>query len=336
MSERVTILGAGSWGMAISRLLAANDARQVTLWAYDPREYQRLTVMRGDPEKLKEFQLPQSVSVTNSLSEALARFDLLVLAVPAQHLRSVLRSAPLSRPVRVPVVNVAKGIETGTLRRMSEVVREESGIEPDQIATLSGPSHAEEVALDMPTTVVVAAPSVSVARRIQELFSSPAFRVYTSDDVVGVELGGSLKNVIAIASGIVDGLGFGDNTKGALITRGLAEMTRLGVSLGARAETFAGLSGLGDLVTTCTSRHSRNRWVGEQIGKGFKLHEILLTMTMVAEGVETARSARDLARQVGVEMPITGEVFRVLFEGKSPRVAVEDLMGRTLKAEIWQ
>lgn len=335
MNERVTILGAGSWGMAISRILATGG-RQVTLWAYDPREYQRLTVMRGDPEKLKQFQLPQDVRITNHLSEALAAFDLLVLAVPAQHLRSVLRNSGMPSADGPAVVNLAKGIETGTLRRMSEVIREESGFAANQIATLSGPSHAEEVALDMPTTVVAAAPSLDLARRVQELFSGPSFRVYTSDDLVGVELGGSLKNIIAIASGIVDGLGFGDNTKGALITRGLAEMTRLGVSLGARAETFAGLSGLGDLVTTCTSRHSRNRWVGEQIGKGFKLHEILLTMTMVAEGVETTRSARDLARQVGVEMPITSEIYKVLFEGKSPRVAVEDLMGRSLKAEIWQ
>jgi glycerol-3-phosphate dehydrogenase (NAD(P)+) len=335
MSERVTILGAGSWGMAIARLLDRNG-QTVTLWAYDPREYQRLTMFRGDPEKLKDLTLPDSIAITNDLLGALAEYDLLVLAAPAQYLRSVLRNSARLIRRNAPLVNLAKGIETSTLRRMTEVIHEETGLPLDLISTLSGPSHAEEVAVDMPTTVVVASHSSAVAVRVQERFSGSAFRVYTSDDVIGVEIGGSLKNIIAIASGIVDGLGFGDNTKGALITRGLAEMTRLGLSLGARPETFAGLSGLGDLVATCTSRHSRNRWVGEQIGRGLKLHEILLGMTMVAEGVETTRSARDLAKAVGVEMPITTEVYRVLFEGKSPQSALENLMGRSLKAEIWQ
>ncbi len=321
--------------MAIARLLDRNG-QAVTLWAYDPREYQRLTMFRGDPEKLKDMHLPESVTITNDLGASLAEYDMLVLAAPSQHLRSVLRNGARQIGPNAPVVNLAKGIETGTLRRMTEVIHEETGLGLDLIATLSGPSHAEEVAVDMPTTVVAASRSSAVALRVQERFSGPAFRVYTSDDVIGVEIGGSLKNIIAIASGIVDGLGFGDNTKGALITRGLAEMTRLGLTLGARPETFAGLSGLGDLVATCTSRHSRNRWVGEQIGKGLKLHEVLLSMTMVAEGVETTRSARDLAKAVGVELPITTEVFRVLFEGKSPRSAVENLMGRSLKAEIWQ
>jgi glycerol-3-phosphate dehydrogenase (NAD(P)+) len=335
MSERITILGAGSWGLAIARLLDRNGA-SVTLWAYDPREFQRLTMFRCDPEKLPDLHLPDSISITNDLASALKDYDLLVLAVPAQHLRSVLRNAGRGISLSKPVVNLAKGIETGSLKRMSEVVREETGLGFEQISTLSGPSHAEEVVLDMPTTVVAASRSAEVATQVQGRFSGAAFRVYTSDDVVGVEIGGSLKNVIAIASGIVDGLGFGDNTKGALITRGLAEMTRLGLVLGARAETFAGLSGLGDLVTTCTSRHSRNRGVGEQIGRGMKLHEVLLSMTMVAEGVETTRSARDLARSVGVEMPITTEIFQVLFDGKSPKVAVEHLMGRSLKREVWQ
>ena len=288
MSDRVTILGAGSWGMAIARLLDRNG-QSVTLWAYDPREFQRLTMFRGDPEKLKDMQLPTSIVITNDLVSSLSEYDLLVLAAPAQHVRSVLRNGARSIRQNAPVVNLAKGIETGSLRRMTEVIHEETGLSYDLVSSLSGPSHAEEVAVDMPTTVVVASHSSALAHRVQERFSGSAFRVYTSDDVIGVEIGGSLKNIIAIASGIVDGLGFGDNTKGALITRGLAEMTRLGMTLGARQETFAGLSGLGDLVATCTSRHSRNRWVGEQIGKGLKLHEILLAMTMVAEGVETTR-----------------------------------------------
>jgi glycerol-3-phosphate dehydrogenase (NAD(P)+) len=335
MSERITILGAGSWGMACARLLERND-HTVTLWAYDPREYQRLIRTRGDSEKLPEFTLADTINITNDLKASLVDAHLVILAIPSQHVRSALRNSSGVVPPGISVVNLAKGVETGTLKRMSEVIREEWGILPLNIATLSGPSHAEEVAVDMPTTVVVAAASNDLALRVQAIFSGRAFRVYTSDDVVGVELGGSLKNVIAIASGIVDGLGFGDNTKGALITRGLAEMTRLGLAQGARLETFAGLSGLGDLVATCTSKHSRNRWVGEQIGRGKKLHEILLSMTMVAEGVETARSARDLAQRMGVEMPITDEVFQVLYEAKPPQAALGNLMGRTLKAEVWQ
>jgi glycerol-3-phosphate dehydrogenase (NAD(P)+) len=335
MAEHVTVLGAGTWGLACARLLEKNS-HAVTLWAYDPREYQRLILTRGDYEKLPGFSLGEAISISNDLEASLSGAKLVVLAVPAQHLRSVLRNSASFVASDSGVVNLAKGVETSTLKRMSEVVREEWGDSRRPIATLSGPSHAEEVAVDMPTTVVVASSSIPFAQQIQELFAGPTFRVYTSDDVIGVELGGSLKNVIAIASGMVDGLGFGDNTKGALITRGLAEMMRLGLALGARAETFAGLSGLGDLVATCTSRHSRNRWVGEQIGKGRKLHEVLLAMSMVAEGVETARSARDLAHRVGVEMPITEEVFRVLFEGKPPQAALGNLMGRTLKAEVWQ
>ncbi len=335
MSERITILGAGSWGMAIARLLDMNG-RDITLWAYDPREYYRLLQERGDPTKLPRLQLAPTIEVTNDLKNAIDDCDLVVLAVPAQHLRSVLRELGTRLRPRMGVVNLAKGIETGSLKRMSEVAHEETHLPIDRICTLSGPSHAEEVALDMPTTVVVAGTSDLVTSRVQEIFSNLVFRVYRSSDLTGVELGGSLKNVIAIAAGIVDGLGFGDNTKGALITRGLAEMTRLGMTLGAKPETFAGLSGLGDLVTTCCSRHSRNRWVGEQIGTGKKLHEILLTMSMVAEGVETTRSAYSLARHCGVEMPITSEVFRVLFDGKSPLEAIEQLMGRSLKAEVWR
>jgi glycerol-3-phosphate dehydrogenase (NAD(P)+) len=335
MAERITILGAGSWGMAVARLLDLNG-RDVTLWAYDPREYYRLLQERGDATKLPRLHLASTIEVTNDLHAAIDDCDLIVLAVPAQHLRSVLRELGTRLRPRVGVVNLAKGIETGTLKRMSEVAIEETSLSLDRVCTLSGPSHAEEVALDMPTTVVVAGSSEPLIGRVQEVFSNLVFRVYRSSDLLGVELGGSLKNVVAIAAGIVDGLGFGDNTKGALITRGLAEMTRLGVTLGAKPETFAGLSGLGDLVTTCCSRHSRNRWVGEQIGIGKKLHEILLTMSMVAEGVETTRSAHSLARHCGVEMPITAEVFRVLFEGKPPLEAIEQLMGRSLKAEVWR
>jgi glycerol-3-phosphate dehydrogenase (NAD(P)+) len=222
------------------------------------------------------------------------------------------------------------------LKRMSQVILDEMSLAGDKIVALSGPSHAEEVIRDMPTTVVAAGSSEALVTEIQELFSDNYFRVYMCHDLVGVELGGSLKNIIAIAAGIADGLGMGDNTKGALMTRGLAEITRLGISMGADPETFAGLSGMGDLITTCISRHSRNRWVGERIGKGEKLDDVLKKMTMVAEGVETTRSGYQLARLHRVEMPITEAVYNVLFENVAPAEAVGNLMGRTLKPEIWQ
>jgi glycerol-3-phosphate dehydrogenase (NAD(P)+) len=335
MPERISILGAGSWGMAIARLLDLNG-HAVTLWAYDPGEYRQLTESRSIPERLKGLTLAPSIAISADLESAVQHSNLLVLAVPSQFLRSVLASLPRTVLERREMVNLAKGIETGSLKRMSEMIPEVTGADPGSIVTLSGPSHAEEVILDMPTTVVVAGPSDALAGRVQGLFSSSSFRVYTSRDVVGVELGGSLKNIIALAAGIVDGLGFGDNTKGALITRGLAEMTRLGLAMGAMAETFAGLSGIGDLVATCTSKHSRNRNVGERIGRGEKLEQILSSMSMVAEGVETTRSGFELAKRSRVEMPITTEVHRVLFEGKPPAEAVANLMGRSLKAEIWQ
>ena len=334
MAEKIAVIGAGSWGLAIARLLDAND-HTVTLWAYDPREYESLIRYREIPDRLPGVRLADTILFTVSLADALRMAELVVLAVPAQYLRSILRQIGHGFRPATNIVNLAKGVETGSLKRMSEVIIEEAGVSLQHLSTLSGPSHAEEVAIDMPTTVVVAGEDGTHVAHVQEIFSGPNFRVYSSTDIIGVELGGALKNVIAIAAGITDGLGLGDNTKGALITRGLAEMTRLGVAMGARAETFAGLSGLGDLVATCTSRHSRNRFVGEQIGRGKKLHEILLSMSMVAEGIETTRSAHDLAKRSGVDVPITTEVYRVLFENKPPTEAIGHLMGRSLKAEIW-
>lgn len=296
----------------------------------------QLTETRSHRERLPGLTLPDNVSVTGDITYALAKSDLAVLAIPSQYLRSVLRLAAKQLEAQSAVINVAKGIEASSLMRMSEVILEETALAPDKVITLSGPSHAEEVLLEMPTTVVAAGGSAERLERVQQLFSSSAFRVYSSDDLIGVELGGSLKNVIAISAGIADGLGLGDNTKGALITRGLAEISRLGIALGARAETFAGLSGIGDLVTTCASRHSRNRFVGEQIGRGKSLESVLSGMTAVAEGVETSRSAFQLATRYDVEMPITTEIHKVLFEQKKPSEALGDLMGRSLKAEIWR
>ena len=335
MNERVTILGGGSWGMAISRLLVCNGCR-VVLWEFDPDDYRCLVTTRSNPCKLSSFRLDDRVILTDRLAESVAEAEVVVVAIAAQHVRSVIRGISGYLTKDTVIVSLAKGIEGGTLKRMSEVIAEEAQLSSESIATLSGPSHAEEVAFDMPTTVVAASRSSDLAARVQELFSVGHFRVYVCEDIVGVELGGSLKNTIAIAAGIADGLSLGDNTKGALLTRGLAEMTRLGVAMGAQAETFAGLSGVGDLVTTCFSRHSRNRHVGEKVGRGEKLGKVLAGMTMVAEGVETTRSGRDLARRHRVEMPITEEVYRVLFEDKDAREALGDLMERRLRAEIWQ
>jgi len=335
MYEKVAILGAGSWGMAIAGLLYKKGLA-VTLWEFNRQDYEKLREFRGHPDKLKGFQLPEAVAVTNDLLEAVGGSRLIVLAIPSQFLRSVLVRLPGKLDPAAGLVNLAKGIETKTLKRMSEVIAEELPSLQERTVTLSGPSHAEEVVVDMPTAVVAAGCDDRFITQVQETFSNRFFRVYKSDDLIGVELGGSLKNIIAIAAGIADGLGMGDNTRGAIITRGLAEITRLGVALGARAETFAGLSGIGDLVTTCTSRHSRNRYVGEKIGQGKSLSDILTGMHMVAEGVETTRSGYELARTHNIEMPITGEVFSVLFEDKPPSATVEELMGRELKAEIWR
>jgi glycerol-3-phosphate dehydrogenase (NAD(P)+) len=321
--------------MAIGHLLSQKDT-EITMWEYDADDYRRLVATRTNEDKLEGFRLDDRIVLTDDLPGAVAGAAVVVVAVAAQHVRSVVRAIQDHLSGDAVVVSLAKGIETGSLKRMSEVIADETGLEPERIAALSGPSHAEEVAIDMPTTVVAASVSDELATDVQELFSIGNFRVYKSDDVVGVELGGSLKNIIAIASGIADGLRLGDNTKGALITRGLAEITRLGLAMGARAETFAGLSGVGDLVTTCCSRHSRNRYVGERIGQGERLDDIVAGMKMVAEGVETTRSGYNLARRHRVEMPITDEVHRVLFEGRNAREALGNLMERRLRAEIWQ
>ena len=328
-------MGAGSWGMAVAWRLDRNG-HNVKLWEFDPVAYKQLSSSRSQPDKLSAFVLPDSIRVTNNLAEALRNRDLLVIAVPSQKVRQTIKSVGESIRQFGRVVNLSKGIENHSLYRLSEVIIEETGLPTDALVTVSGPSHAEEVVHDAPTTVVAAGPSESAAQSVQEIFSGGNFRVYYSNDLIGVELGGSLKNIIAIAAGIADGLELGDNTKGALLTRGLAEISRLGLALGARAETFAGLSGVGDLVTTCFSRHSRNRSVGERIGRGEKLDDVLKSMAMVAEGVATCQSGYELGQRHGVEMPITAEVYRVLFEDKPPAEAVAHLMGRALKAEIWQ
>lgn len=330
---RIAVLGAGSWGTTLAILLSKNS-HAVSLWSYKEEEAARIHATRENPAYLPGIHLPPDIRVTSSLPSAVADVEALVAAVPAQYLRGVVGELQGRLAREALLVNVAKGIENGTLMTMSQVL---SDMLPDlpegNISTLSGPSHAEEVSRGIPTTVVAASANPETARRVQAVFMTPAFRVYASGDLRGVELGGSLKNVIAIAAGIIDGANLGDNTKAALMTRGIAEITRVGVALGAQARTFGGLSGIGDLMVTCMSRHSRNRYVGVEIGKGRKLAEILSEMVMVAEGVTTTQSAHQLARNAGVEVPIINEVYRILFEEKDPLVACHDLMTRDPKEE---
>jgi glycerol-3-phosphate dehydrogenase (NAD(P)+) len=284
---------------------------------------------------LPGIRIPEAITITSDMAEAVAGRTTVVVVVPSHGVRDTASTlAPLLEGGETVVI-ATKGIEEKTLKRMSEVVVEAAGVDAARVAVLVGPSHAEEVSRNLPTAVVAASSNTDTALKVQDVFMTPTFRVYTNEDVVGVEVGVALKNVVAIAAGMCDGLGFGDNTKGALLTRGLAEMTRLGVSMGARQETFSGLAGIGDLITTCISRHSRNRFVGQEIGKGRNLADVLAGMVMVAEGVRTTRSAAGLARKYGVETPIAAEVYEILFNDKPAKQAIKDLMLRTPKPEIW-
>jgi len=333
MSERIGVIGAGSWGTTLANLLAKKGL-EVTLWAYEAELVTAMGTRRENPLFLPGVTLAPGLSVTNELRDAVEGKELILLASPSQVMRGVVTQvAPFLRP-GVTLVNASKGIELDTFMTIDQVC---ATVLPPEVArrfcVLSGPSFAREVALEMPTAVVAAAADLAVATAVQRLFTTDYFRVYTNSDVVGVEIGGALKNVIAVAAGISDGLGFGYNTRAALITRGLAEMTRLGAAMGANSGTFAGLAGMGDLVLTCTGDLSRNRTVGVRLGKGELLADILGDMRMVAEGVKTAESAWRLARRVGVEMPITEKVYQILHEDKPARQAVLELMTRDLKAE---
>lgn len=331
---RITVLGAGSWGTTLAILLA-HKAHSVTLWSYREQYTEDILTKRENPSFLPGIAVPQSIVPTSDLITSVENAEMIVAAVPSQFVRSVmvrLKHLPFDK---ITVVNVAKGVENGTLMTMSEMLHNTIPHLPTQsIATLSGPSHAEEVCRQIPTTIVAASTDLATAKLVQSTFMTPHFRVYVSNDLRGVELGGSLKNVIAIAAGVIDGADLGDNTKAAVMTRGIAEITRVGVALGAHARTFAGLSGIGDLMVTCMSRHSRNRFVGVEIGRGRKLPDILAEMVMVAEGVETTKSARELAKKTGVESPIVNEVYKMLFEGKDPHNACYDLMTRDPKGEV--
>lgn len=327
----VAVIGAGAWGTALAILLSQNG-RAVRLWEFYPEYAKVLASTRENPKFLPGVAIPDTIAITSDLRTATENSSIAVLAVPAQVLRSVIHPLAAGPAKPAVVITASKGIEQGSLARMSEIVQQDLGA-ATLVCALSGPSHAEEVGRGIPTSVVAAAKDPEVAQLAQTLFMTDRFRVYTSEDIIGVELAGALKNIIAIAAGVADGLGLGDNSKAALLTRGLAEMTRMGEACQARAATFYGLSGMGDLVVTCTSQHSRNRRVGEELGRGRRLADILNEMEMVAEGVETTRSVRQLARKHGVEMPITEQVYRILFDNATPQEALQTLMQRPRKAE---
>jgi glycerol-3-phosphate dehydrogenase (NAD(P)+) len=330
---KISVLGAGGWGTTLAILLHFNG-HKVTLWEYVKSYAKVLDKSRENKNYLPGIPIPPEIKITHDLDEAVNQQNMIVLAVPSQYLRNVVKNISPSDLKNSILVSVAKGIENKSLMTMSQMLKDEiPSLESSQIGVLSGPSHAEEVAQRIPTAVVAASTEAGTSKSIQGAFITSYFRVYGSTDILGVEMGGAFKNVIAIGAGIIDGVKFGDNTKAAIMTRGIAEISRLGIAMGAQPETFAGLSGMGDLIVTCMSRHSRNRYVGEQIGAGKTLKQVLKSMKMVAEGVETSRSASMLAAKNGVETPITTEVFKILFEDKDPVKATTDLMTRDMKME---
>lgn len=327
---RIGVIGDGGWGTALSILLLSKGHR-VVVWGNFPDYTEQMRRRRENFKFLPGVPLPESLCLTNSLGEVVAEGELLINAVPTQYIRDVFKRLKPHYESGTPLLSVSKGLERGTHKRCSEIIGELISDVP--LAVLSGPSHAEEVARKIPTAVSVASEDENLAMMVQEIFATDEFRPYTNPDPIGVELGGALKNVIAIAAGICDGLGFGDNTKSALLTRGLTEMIRLGVRLGAEKTTFFGLSGIGDLMTTSFSKHGRNRAVGERIGRGETLDEILASTEKVAEGIWTSESVVELADKFGIEMPISREVYKILFEGASPLDSVLSLMRRPLKSE---
>ena len=333
--KNILVLGDGGWGTALALVLHHNG-HKVTLWSKFPDYAQYVNRKRENPKFLPGIKLPSALKVTSEL--ILQDLDLIVMAVPTQFCRGVLedmrkRRAKSVERREIPIISVAKGIEQKTLKRPSEIIKEVLDYPKDKIAVLSGPSHAEEVARKKPASVVVASSNNKLACDLQAIFSNEYFRVYTQDDVVGVETAAAVKNIIAIAAGICDGLGLGDNAKSALLTRGMVEISRLGEALGGNKKTFFGLAGIGDLITTCISPHGRNRAVGVRIGKGETLKQILKSMEQVAEGVWTTKAVMNLVKKYKVEMPITQEVYKILFENKSPIKAVYTLMTRKPKGE---
>ncbi len=330
---RISIIGAGSFGTAMA-IAAARAGNEVVMWAHDPDVAATIRETGANPDYLAGMPLGDRIHATSDLAEAAAFCDTMFMVVPSHHYREVLTNLRGHLRDRVKVISGTKGIENQSLERMSEIAAHVLGGQLAAFAVLSGPTFALETARGDPTAAVIASNDAALAQEVQQVMSSPSLRLYHSNDVVGVELAGALKNVIAIAAGVLEGMGLGSNTTAALITRGLHEMTRLGLALGGRLETFAGLAGMGDLVLTCTGALSRNRSVGVQLGKGQTLDEILRDAKFVAEGIKTSRAARALSERHVIEMPIATEMCRVLYEGESPRAGLQRLMTRTLKAEV--
>lgn len=331
MSAQVSIIGAGSWGTANAISLAKKGIK-VKLWVREAELLSNIMNKKENTTYLPGVEIPENIEASNDLEYCCKNSEIIVIGTPSHIVRDVVKSIKPYLSKDQIIVNLAKGIENGTLLRMSEVIEE---ILPENhIVVLSGPSHAEEVARDIPTTVVVSSKDRSSAERVQDVFMAPNLRVYTNPDLVGVELGGALKNIIALGAGIIDGLGFGDNTKAAIMTRGIVEIARLGMSLGAKRSTFAGLSGIGDLIVTCTSMHSRNRRAGIAIGQGKSLEEVVGSTKMVVEGIRTTKSAYELAKKQGIEMPITEEIYNVLYNNIDIKESVTNLMMRNKTHEL--
>ncbi len=331
--KKIAIIGDGGWGTALAVELCKKGS-SVSLWGAFKDYIEQIAKTRENVKFLKGVRIPEGINITALLDEALTGADIALLAIPSKYLRSILKQIKQVKQVSPIYVSAAKGIEGDTLMRPSEVIQDVLG-EDVKMAAISGPSIAIEVARELPTTIVASSQDVNLANEVQNILASERLRVYTSDDLIGVELGGSLKNIIAIAAGISDSLGFGANTKAAILTRGLAEITRLGVVMGAKRETFAGLSGMGDLVTTCISQYSRNRWFGEMLGQGKKAKDIVNKTEMVVEGVTTTKSAYELSHKYNIVMPITQEIYNVIYNNKSPKDVVKDLMLRSPKPECY-
>jgi len=327
----IAVIGAGSWGTTLAHLLSSKGF-EIALWVYEKDLSEEIQQTRINSVYLPDIELPENIHVTRSLEEALKKARYIVNAVPAQYTRSIFKEVLPHIIDEAIIISVAKGIERGTLLTVSSILKELSA---HPVAVLSGPSFAKEVIKKLPTAVTLATENIHTGVHLQEIFNVNHFRVYTHDDLLGVELGGSLKNVMAIASGIADSLGLGNNARASLITRGLVEMTRLGIAMGAKERTFSGLSGIGDLVLTCSSPLSRNYTVGVKLGQGMKLKDILTQMRSVAEGVPTAESAYELSNKYHIEMPIIEQVYKVLYEDKDAVLAVKDLLERSLKSEFY-
>jgi len=329
--SKITFLGGGSFGSALAVLLAEKN-NIVSIYDRNKNVVNEININRTNEKYMKDLMIPSGVTAFNEIEEAIEDSDYIVLAVPSHVIRSMCKLLKGKISKNIPIISIAKGIEEDSDKRLSSVIEEELD---NPVVILSGPSHAEEVILKLPTTIVSTSKEMKYAAEVQDLFMTPYFRVYTNDDIIGVEVGGAVKNIIALAAGVIDGLGYGDNTKAALLTRGMREITRVGIALGGRAETFYGLTGMGDLIVTCTSMHSRNRKAGLLIGKGMSLEEALNEIGMVVEGVKACRAFYQLKEKIGISMPITDGLYKGLFEGKDAKIIVDELMNRDKKSEIF-